>query len=270
MVVDRGEPQAVGVDVGQRAQRHEQDDQDDDDADQPPAGAAARRGGRSACQVAGGAHGGEPNVRYLPPTGRRPRRDAPERPGQAGVGATRHRQPEWAGGCGCPVGNPSDAHRARQRVVVAVRAATVDVSDPAHLPPLGAAADAGREGLRRRNRRPGARPARPATPGTPRRHARRVVAVVAVLDPPAQHRHHGARQARPRSVDRAASAGHRRRGSPGEHRPGGEGVGQVAARGGGERCQLDVLGAEQGLDRGSTARCAGRRAAGSGRRPAPA
>ena len=58
VVADRGEPQAVGVEPGQRAQRHQQDDEDDDEADEPPAGAvaAARRG--ISGQIAGDAHVG--------------------------------------------------------------------------------------------------------------------------------------------------------------------------------------------------------------------
>ena len=48
VVTDRGEPQAVGVDVGQGAQRGQQDDDDDDDPDDPPAGRRPERGGRAA------------------------------------------------------------------------------------------------------------------------------------------------------------------------------------------------------------------------------
>ena len=70
VVADRGEPQAVGVDARQRAQRDQQDDEDDDEADEPPAGAvaAARRG--ISCQIAGDAHVGSLTSVTAAPTAR--------------------------------------------------------------------------------------------------------------------------------------------------------------------------------------------------------
>ena len=55
---DRGEPQAVGVDVGQGPQRGQQDDQDDDGADDPPPGPSPRAGRAGRRKVLGGTHGG--------------------------------------------------------------------------------------------------------------------------------------------------------------------------------------------------------------------
>ena len=106
--VDRGEPEAVGVDVRQRAQRDQQDDDEDDEPRRstsgPGAAAAAARGrpaGRWGCARR------EPNVRFCSPNGTACRVGEPNCPGQSLVGATRQRQPEWAGGCAWPVGNAS-------------------------------------------------------------------------------------------------------------------------------------------------------------------
>ena len=56
--------------LGQRAQRHQQDDEDDDEPDDPPAGAVAPARRRVSGEVAGDAHGGEPNVRFPGAKGR--------------------------------------------------------------------------------------------------------------------------------------------------------------------------------------------------------
>ena len=76
--VHRREPEAVGVEPGQRAQRHQQDDDDDDEADQPPPSpvATARRGVSG--QIAGDAHEGSLTSAAPPPMGRPGRLRQPE------------------------------------------------------------------------------------------------------------------------------------------------------------------------------------------------
>ena len=63
VVAHRREPEAVGVDAGERPQRGQQDDEDDEGPDDPPPGSPARAGRAGCGEVLGGSHGGEPNVR---------------------------------------------------------------------------------------------------------------------------------------------------------------------------------------------------------------
>ncbi len=90
--VDRREPQTVGVEPRQRAQRHQQDDDDDDETDEPPPRpvAAARRGISS--QVAWDAHEGSLTSAAPPPPARPRRMWRPEvlvsrSPGREGSGS---------------------------------------------------------------------------------------------------------------------------------------------------------------------------------------
>ena len=82
---------------GQRAQRHQQNDEDDDEPDDPPPGAvaAARRG--LSRRSLGMRTEWEPNVRCTCPNGGTAV-PADEVLVSRVAGATRQRQPEWAGG----------------------------------------------------------------------------------------------------------------------------------------------------------------------------
>ena len=174
VVVDGGEPEAVGVDAGQRPQRDQQDDQDDDDAEHPPPGPPAPARRRVSSQVAGDTHGG--SLTSAP---------RPQRQGRGG--ATEN-------SCSVPRGrDQAAAARVRRRVGVAggehlgrrpplrpgrcprspsSRRPRSPPSAPCRPPVRRRGRHAGRERLRRARRRPAAPPARPAIRGTPRRPAR--------------------------------------------------------------------------------------------------
>ena len=66
-----------------------------------------RRGEAVSGQIAGDAHEGSLTSAAPRPNGQAPAAAAARSPGQSVAGAMRQRQPEWAGGWACPVGNAS-------------------------------------------------------------------------------------------------------------------------------------------------------------------
>ena len=242
--VDRGEPEAVGVEPGQRAQRHQQNDDDDDEADQPPPGpvATARRGVSG--QVAGDAHEGSLTSAAPPPLG------------------SRGRQKSWS------VGRRRDQAPAARVAPADGRAPWGTPRSPATAPASALSSQSehpvgGRHAPSApcRSRWPRPRPPRrPAWPGRPpvaRRarpcHSRKAAPMRSAGSPapfrhlPAQAGHHDTGQPRRRLLHGITPWDGRRPG-PDEHRAGGERLVEVAARRRGEGGQVLVLGAHELVD----------------------
>ena len=153
---DRREPQGIGVEDGERAQRGDDDDSDDDDGDDPTSPPMRGRA-RGLRHVSGGTHGS--SLR-----------------GRKREEASTARMGRWmpvpggellTGGLGTV-----------QPVVLAIRAGRVlraRDGHPLHLGRVGPLPPPPRFRSRTpppRGRRPGARSVRPSTPGRPSRHAR--------------------------------------------------------------------------------------------------
>jgi hypothetical protein len=100
VVVHRREPEAVGVDAGQRAQRGQEHHQQNGPTDQPPASPeSTRRSGAAGSEVVRGTHGASLiSTAARLRAGQRGGESTPRGSVYAGEGATRHRQPECAGG----------------------------------------------------------------------------------------------------------------------------------------------------------------------------
>ena len=249
VVVDRVEPEAVGVDAGQRAQRHQQDDEDHDAgraATSGHAGAGAARGQ----QLGRGGHArGEPNVRSPRPKRARARVDRRRIPAQPSAGATRQRQPECAGGKACPVGNTSVEASAPARALSSQsEQPPAEVTTQRTLP----SAPCGRRG--RHPSRERVRRASPASRSTRwPRHSRKAAPtrspglLAPVRDPPAQHGHDRPRQSRRGLVHRVALRRARpprsRRTSPRRRTPRRAGSCTASAK----SSQVRVLGPEEPL-----------------------